>query len=119
VKGIKLDTYIIDTLMEKLIKINLNLYEDSYDKDNMGDVSTAFNYIIKLLEANAIIKLDESSLMLKELREKIFPYFKDYTETNLKLIKKYLDGYMNSLINYSNVLKIYKLVLEKAQKETN
>ena len=117
VRGIKLDTYIMDTLMEKIIKINFNLYEDSYDKDNIGDISSAFNYISKLLEANAIIKLDESSLMLKELREKIFPYFKDYTETNLKLVKKYLDGYMNSIINYSNVLNIYKLVLEKAQKE--
>jgi hypothetical protein len=119
VRGIKLDTYIMDTLIEKIIKINLNLYEDSYDKDNIGDTSAAFNYIIKLLESNAIIKLDETSIMLKELREKIFPYFKDYTETNLKLIKKFVDGYMNSIINYSNVLNIYKLVLEKAQKETN
>jgi hypothetical protein len=118
VKGIKLDTYIMNTLIEKIIKINLNLYEDSYDKDNIGDISSAFNYIIKLLESNAIIKLDETSLMIKELREKIFPYFKDYTETNLKLIKKFVDGYMNSIINYSNVLNIYKLVLEKAQKET-
>ncbi len=115
--SIKLDTYIMDTLIEKLIKINLGLYEDETDKENIGDVNMAFNVIIKLLESNAVVKLDDTSLVIKELKEKIFPYFRDYAETNIKLIKRFIDGYMSSLINLSNAVSIYSMALNKANLE--
>jgi hypothetical protein len=117
INGIKLDTYIMDMLMEKLIKINLSLYEDDTDKENIGDANMAFNIILKLLESNAVVKLDDSSLVVKELKEKIFPYFRDYAETNIKLIKRFIDGYMSSLINFSNALNIYSMALNKANLE--
>ncbi len=117
INGVKLDTYIMEILIEKLIKINLGLYEDDYDKENIGDANMAFNLIVKLLESNGVIKLDDSSLVVKELKEKIFPYFRDYAETNIKLIKRFIDGYMSSLINLSNALNIYYLTLNKATLE--
>lgn len=117
VKGVKLNEYIMGELIEKLIKNNFDLYEDSYEKENMKDSNSLFLEINKLLEANGIINLDEKSLVMKELREKIYPYFKDYIETNLKQIKKYVDGYMNSLVNYSNIISIYTMIMTKAQTE--
>jgi hypothetical protein len=117
INSIKLDTYIMDTLIEKLIKINLDLYEDDIDKENIGDVNMAFNVILKLLESNAVIKLDDSSLVIIELKEKIFPYFINYAETNIKLIKRFIDGYMSSLVNLSNAVNIYSMALNKASLE--
>jgi hypothetical protein len=117
VKGTKLNEYILEELIEKLIKNNFDLYEDSYEKENMKDSNSLFLEINKLLEANGIINLDEKSLVMKELREKIYPYFKEYIETNLKQIKKYVDGYMNSLANYSNIVSIYTMIMTKAQTE--
>jgi hypothetical protein len=117
VNSMKLDSYIMDILIEKLIKINLGLYEDDVDKENIGDVNMAFNVIIKLLESNGVVKLDDTNLVIKELKEKIFPYFRDYAETNIKLIKKFIDGYMSSLINFSNATTIYTMALNKANIE--
>ncbi len=117
INGGKLDTYIMDTLIEKLIKINLGLFEDDYDKENIGDANMVFNVILKLLESNGVVKLDDSSLVVKELKEKIFPYFRDYAETNIKLIKRFIDGYMSSLVNFSNALSIYSMALNKATLE--
>ena len=117
VQGFQLDSYIMDTLIEKVIKINLNLYEDTYDKDNMEDINNVFLKINKILESNVVIKLNDSSQVIKELKEKIYPYFKDYLEVNLKVIKKFIDGYMSSLINYTNCLTNYSLILVKANTE--
>lgn len=123
IQGLSLDKYIMDEMIEKIIKINLNLYEDNYDKDNMEDINNIFIKISKLLESNTVISLssvgkDESNQIIKELKEKIYPYFKDYLETNIKIIKKFIDGYMNSLINYGECLNIYSLILEKAFDES-
>ena len=125
VNGINLDSYIMDELIEKIIKIHFNLYEDEYDRDNMEDVNTIFMKINKLLEANVVISLasvgkdsTDSSQIMKELKEKIYPYFKDYLETNLKLIKRFIDGYMNSLINYGQSLNIYCVLLNKGFDES-
>ncbi len=123
INGISLDSYIMDELIEKVIKIYFNLYEDSYDKDNMEDINTIFMKINKLLEANVVLSLStvgrdsDTSQIMKELKEKIYPYFKDYLETNLKLIKRFIDGYMNSLINYNNSLNIYCILLNKGFEE--
>ena len=61
--------------------------------------------------------MDDSSLVVKELKEKIFPYFRDYAETNIKLIKRFIYGYMSSLVNFSNALSIYSMALNKASLE--
>jgi hypothetical protein len=81
--------------------------------------------INKLLESNVVLSLTtigkdsaDSSQIMKELREKIYPYFKDYLETNLKLIKRFIDGYMNSLINYGQSLNIYCVLLNKGFAES-
>jgi len=125
VNGISLDSYIMDELIEKLIKIHFNLYEDAYDRDNMEDINSIFMKINKLLESNVVLSLTtigkdsaDSSQIMKELREKIYPYFKDYLETNLKLIKRFIDGYMNSLINYGQSLNIYCVLLNKGFAES-
>lgn len=124
IHGLNIYSYIMDELIEKVIKINLNLYEDSYDKDNMEDVNNIFMKISKLLESNTVIPLSnggntDSNQIMKELKDKIYPYFKDYLDINIKLIKKFIDGYMSSLINYSNCLNIYNSVLVKAISEKN
>jgi hypothetical protein len=126
IQGLSLDKYIMDEMIEKIIKINLNLFEDSYDKDNMEDINNIFIKISKLLESNTVLSLsisgkdgkDESNNIMKELKEKIYPYFKDYLETNIKLIKRFIDGYMNSLINYGSCLNIYSIILQKAFDES-
>ena len=123
VNGISLDSYIMDELIEKIIKIHFNLYEDVYDRDNMEDINTIFMKINKLLESNVVLYLtsigkDSESQIMKELKEKIYPYFKDYLETNLKLIKRFIDGYMNSLINYGQSLNIYCILLNKGFAES-
>ena len=123
IQGLSLDKYIMDEMIEKIIKINLNLYEDSYDKDNMEDINNIFMKISKLLESNTVLSLstigkDESNQIMKELKEKIYPYFKDYLETNIKIIKKFVDGYMFSLINYGDCLNIYTTILNKAFDES-
>jgi hypothetical protein len=91
--------------------------------NNMEDINLIFLKISKLLESNTVISLssigkDDSTQIMKELKEKIYPYFKDYLETNIKIIKRFIDGYMNSLINYGESVNIYSMLLDKAFMES-
>jgi ankyrin repeat protein len=89
----KLAKYIFDDIPEKLVKNVLNIYrEDDPDKDT-GDIDYLFGNIINLL-TNTTIPIKNDSPLIKNLKDTIFPYYRQYTITAINELKLLIDNYL-------------------------
>ena len=73
--------YILDNLPLKVIKYVLKIYDSSNDPDKkITSIDELFNPIKTIIMNNPVVPMNESSNLIKNLDEYIYPYFKDNIE---------------------------------------
>lgn len=114
IKGMNIKHYIFDILPKKIIKNTLNLYEDEEDDDKSLTLVNLMEFVNKLLETNMVVSITKEDKIIKTLSEYVYPYFKDYIDINLKMMKKLTDAYLSMILSLNTKLDLYSVVLEKA-----
>ena len=109
----KLKDYIFETLPQTLTKYVLNIVDDEDDKNT--DITLQLKNIDRFIEQSKIYK--EDTKITKILREYVYPYFKEYFQTNIINLKKITDGYLAMLMDLSTKLEIYDNILNKKSTE--
>jgi len=110
---VNIHDYIFETLVEKIVKSNLELFEDENDPDKKENIKNYFDFIQKLISSNIV----GDTSILKSNIDTIISFFKDYTEVNIKEMKKIVDGYIQSLMNLTHCVNITYKIVEKSIKE--
>jgi ankyrin repeat protein len=118
INNVNIKMYLFEVLPNKLIKIVLNLYENDDDDDKKLNLLNVFDFIIKILEANTTVIINkDNSKIITTLETHVFPYFKEYIDTTIVSMKKFIDGYLSMILNLSSKLKIFRHIVNKAHLE--
>lgn len=112
-------TFVVNTIPERIAKVNLKIFENDTDPDRDTKVTTMtfLQQIINRIVANTAFPMPEDSPVVKDLKDHVLPYFKDYIEIFVKKLRDLLEGYLKMIINQKNSLEITKLILAKAIRE--
>lgn len=110
IKGYTLSEYIFEHMPLKLLKVTLGIYDGDYDDDRSYTVDDLYTNIIDIIITNNVVPIRPESKLLKNLREIIVPYFKDYNDLFIKEGKSMMDGYIGYIASEANILYIYNLV---------
>lgn len=114
INGISIKKYIFEILPKKIIKNTLSLYENDEDDDKSTTLVNLLEYINKLLEPNIVISITKDDKIIRTLNEYVYPYFKDYIDINLKMMKKLTDTYLSMIISLNPKLNMFNLMIKKA-----
>ena len=117
INNMSIKKYIFEILPKKIIKNTLNLYENDEDDDKSITLVGLLEYINKLLEPNIIISITKDDKIVRTLNEYVYPYFKDYIDINVKMMKKLTDTYLSMIISLNPKLNMYNLIVKKAVTE--
>ena len=110
----------INILPLKLVKITLKIYNNENEKYNSDtDIMKELLYITSILQLNTTYPISNEDIIVENLRNIIYPFFKDYIELFIKEIKDLIDNYLKRLLYQSKYIEIIKLYVDKAKKENN
>ena len=106
--------YILDKLPLKSIKYVLKLYSGSTDPDNkISSIDELFNPIKTIIMNNTTVPMNESSTLIKNLDEYIYPYFKDNIEIFVMESKMIVDNYFKNIMTEYNKIRILRLFIKQ------
>jgi ankyrin repeat protein len=102
--------YMLEVLPKKATKVVLRIYsgpdEGEGDPDKDTDLMKLFDNITKMFETNTVMPIGSESSMITNLKDYVYPYFKDYTEMIILEMKQLIDGYLRALKYQANFLEI-------------
>ena len=111
--------FIFDTLPLKLVKITLNIFDGENDPDRMYNRDGLYERIPEIIINNITVPINENSSLIKNIKEILIPYFKDFNDLFINEAKNLIDGYYGYIISESNMLHILSLLLNQSIKEGN
>lgn len=111
----KLMKYIFTEFPEKIVKVILNIYNGDDDSDKELDRDKIFNFIIEIL--NTVTQIGSVSKLSSNINEHIFPYYKSYIESFVKIIKGTIDNYLKNILYQGESLNILMILNKKALAE--
>ena len=117
VLNLSIKEYLFKTIPKKILKVSLQIYENEDDEDRNTNLINIFDFINKLLEANTEISIKSDSKIIKTLNTYVYPYFKEYLDANIKMMKKITDGYFSMIISLEPKLEIFDMIIKKAISE--
>ena len=105
--------YILDKLPLKVVKYVLKIYNGSNDPDKkITSLDELFNPIKTIIMNNTIVPMNESSNLIKNLDEFIYPFFKDNIELFVIESKNIIDNYFKNIMTEYNKIKILNLIIK-------
>jgi hypothetical protein len=105
--------YILDILPLKVIKYVLKIYSGNNDPEKkITSIDELFNPIKTIIMNNTIVPMNESSNLIKNLDEYIYPYFKDNIEIFVIESKNIIDNYFKNIMTEYNKIKILNLIVK-------
>ena len=112
----KLDEYVIKKIPLMAVKHYLNIYseDDDLDKKTIDDI---FNPVLDILRLNTVITITETSSLIVNLKEYIFPYFKKTFQLFTQNMKMMIDNYNRYLRNEYQLIRIMRLLITQSGKE--
>ena len=117
VLNLSIRKYIFEIIPKKILKVSLQIYENEDDEDKNTNLINIFDFINKLLESNIEISIKSDSKIIKTLNTYVYPYFKEYLDINIKMMKKITDGYFSMIISLEPKLEIFDMIIKKAVSE--
>lgn len=108
-----LQKYIIKELPLILTKFILQLYEKHVDEHTNITMDMAFDKILELLISNGVYNIDQTSPIVKNINEYIFPYYKFVILQFIPKMKESVENYNKYIINESRNVIIYTELLKK------
>ena len=118
-KSMLLD-YLFDEMPKKLVKCVLKIYDDEYDTDKENTPEILFNKISEILKlGTSTILLEKGDLIAKDdnillfnLKEYIYPYFKEYFNIMINSLKVTMDDYIKTLSYNAELIKTVVLIMK-------
>ena len=105
--------YILDVLPLKIVKYVLKLDNGSNDPDKkITSIDELFSPIKVIIMNNTIVPMNESSNLIKQLDEYIYPYFKDNIEMFVIESKNIIDNYFKNIMTEYNKIRILNLIVK-------
>src|SRR5207249_1007445 len=95
--GKPLNNYIINDLTVILVKNNLQLYTDEQDPDRKIDINSIFEEITDFLVNNTVFPIKSDSIIIKNLNQYIYPYYRLVYTLFIKRVKSLIDNYTQYL----------------------
>ena len=117
VLNLSIRKYIFEIIPKKILKVSLQIYENEDDEDKNTNLINIFDFINKLFESNTEISIKSDSKIIKTLNTYVYPYFKEYLDINIKMMKKITDGYFSMIISLEPKLEIFDMIIKKAISE--
>lgn len=111
--------YIFDFMPIKLIKLTLNIYDGENDPDKIYNRDGLYEEIIKILMSNTVIPITEDTSLIKNIRDILIPYFKDYNNLFINEAINLTNGYFGYILSESKLLKIISILLSQSMIENN
>ena len=111
--------FIFDFLPSRLIKIATNIYDGENDPDRIYNKDGLYNHVLKIIISNGVAPILENSSLIKNIKDVIIPYFKDYIDLFINEAKSLVDGYYGYILSESKLLKILSLLFSQSIKENN
>ena len=102
--------YIINDMPIKLVKKIFDIYENDEDFDKKILIEEIYNQVTKILILNRIYTFDKDSTIIKEIKEKLNPFYQEYISLFLKNMKILMDGYIKYINIEAGLVKIVKYI---------
>ena len=113
-----LQSYMVDIMPIKLVKHVLNIFEDDFDKDKeIESIDILFNNISNILQLNSVFPIKNNSSLVNNLRDYIFPYYKDVFKQVIPALKKLIDNYFRFMLNENKFISMMDTILSGAMEE--
>lgn len=111
VMSAELRNYILDDMPFLLTKNILNIYEGD-DPDRKETIDSIFDNIIKILKKNIDVLIDDESEFIINLKNKIFPIYKNYVRIYITNLKIFMDNYLKYISAQKQNLNIILFLLK-------
>jgi ankyrin repeat protein len=121
-KNATMQNYIIKKMPIIFAKFTLKVFDGDELEDPHAQIVTVdrlFEPITDVIMASNMLDIDETSSLIQNLREYIFPYYKNLLEEFIPVMKVMIDNYNRYLINQEKHLLITKLLAESKDKWMN
>ena len=106
--------YIIDVIPNKVVKFVLKIYEGDGDPDKKIKTLDEILIPIKtILINNTLLPINQTTSIIKNLDDYVFPYFKDYFELFITEAKHITDSYYQSILTESKMINILQIMNKK------
>lgn len=96
---------IIDSV-SNIVKIELKIYYNEDDDAIKMTVNDVYATYITWLQDQTVYPIQSTSLIITNLNEFIFPFFKEYSRYLILEMKKIADNYLLSIMHQSSIIKI-------------
>jgi hypothetical protein len=108
--------YIFNKLPLLLVKVNSKVYDGDSDPDRKYDNNILLSRTNSLILSSTLLSGKDSNLS-SVLEESIKPYFIEYFNLVIPMLKLFADTYMKYIIVTGRNLSIYKLLVQKSLTE--
>jgi hypothetical protein len=106
-----LKEYIKKDLNKGMVKNVLQLYDDDDDQDKKLDQDYYMTNISKRLSSNSVFPIKPDGIMIKNMTNYVYPYFKDLYVMFVKRMKTMIDNYGFYLQNEGRLLGVMEVLI--------
>lgn len=110
--------YIIDELPLILVKHYMQVYENDEDKDrDIKSFASLMEPIYRNLKLNTMVKIDDDSTIIKNIQDKLVPYYQDIVRTTIDNMQYVIENYNRLIKNEGKHISILHSLINKAQSD--
>jgi hypothetical protein len=96
----------------------LEIYEDEFDPHaKVESLDVLLDPILQTLMSNQVVPVGEDSTLIANLKDYVFPYYKDLFDLVIPQMKVVLDNYSRYIINQYRYIQIAEAIFDKASQE--
>ena len=111
-EGQTIESYIKTVLPYKMVKYFSLIWENGMDKDKkITSGADLFTPILNTLKANKVIKLDDNSIVIQNIRNNIIPFLVNNYQVLIFHLRLSIYGYDRYLLNTYQMVKILDMML--------
>ena len=99
---------LIEQNVKKIVQIELQIFDD--DTEERTTINDIYGEFILWLQQQRVFPILNESIIITNINDFIFPFFKEYSKLLIHEMKKISDNYFSSLKNQCNAMKIIELL---------
>ena len=112
--GQTMDSYLTNILPGLAIKYYTTIYNNKVDTDKqINDYIELFIPILQIVKSNKIVQLTDDSLLIKNLREYLFPFLDNTYRNFINYLRLAIYGYERYILNTCQYGKILQILVSK------
>ena len=111
--------YILIKLPLLLVKKQTGIYNSENDKDKFYNDIDLYEKISKIFTSNTVIQISEDSSFIKNMKNEIIPFFKNYMEILIEETMNFINNYFGYINSEYKLIKIIVNLIKYSIIESN